>query len=188
MILYLHGFRSSSRSWKAEALKAALAARGEAQRFFAPDLPWEPQAAIQLCEAHLTRHPETTLVGSSLGGFYATWLAERHQTRAVLVNPAVLAAMDPESWLGEHRRLHENDTFTLTQAHIEQLRRLEIRKPTPERYLLLLETGDEVLDYRAALAHYAGSKCVLQEGGNHGFVHFPEYIDRILAFAGSGRC
>ena len=186
MILYLHGFCSSSQSWKARALAAALKTRGLQDRLICPDLPWEPAAAIALCERRIAQASvPITLVGSSLGGYYATFLAERHNLNAVLLNPAVVERIPPERWLGTHVRLHcPEETFELTSVHLDQLGALKTPKISPERYLLLVETGDEVLDYRDAVARYAGCAQVILSGGNHSFSRFQEQIPKILGFAG----
>jgi predicted esterase YcpF (UPF0227 family) len=186
LIFYLHGFRSSSQSWKARELSLAMRARGQEERLWIPDLPWEPAAAIQLVETRLSAvEKETvTLVGSSLGGHYATWLAERHRLKVALVNPAVIRHLSMASWLGVHRHLYRDESFEFTEAHGEALRRLEAPCITPERYLLLLEKGDKVLDYRHALARYAGCRQIVLEGGEHGFSQFPRFIEQILEFAG----
>ncbi|MDR3322859.1 MAG: alpha/beta fold hydrolase [Zoogloeaceae bacterium] len=185
-ILSLHGFRSSSASWKTRALREVLRQRGQEDVLLTPDLPWEPAAAQQVCETLLETLRETpvTLLGSSLGGFYATYLAERYAKKAVLVNPAVLSCLPMTAWLGTHRHLHRDESFTLTPAHVEQFYAWEVSHLHPERYLLLLEKGDQVLDYRDALRHYAGCEQIVLEGGEHGFCQFVRFIPRILEFAG----
>ncbi|MDR2624774.1 MAG: esterase [Zoogloeaceae bacterium] len=187
-ILYLHGFASSPRSWKALALREAMAARGLADRLDTPAIPWPPDAAMTLLEANVTacmRAGATlTLAGSSLGGYYASWLAERHDLRAVLINPAVAAHLDSAHFLGVQKNPYTGETFYVEAAHIDRLRGLAVETPTPERYLLLLETGDEVLDCRRTQAHYAGARQQVCAGGNHSFTRFVEFIPQILEFAG----
>jgi predicted esterase YcpF (UPF0227 family) len=191
MIIYLHGFRSAPASLKATALKRHMAARGLAKRFWCEQLPVSPGAAIARIEDEIARaraaFPECapTLVGSSLGGYYATWLAERHDLRAVLVNPAVLAALSLEPWLGWQDNLYTGERFELTRAHLDELRAIEVpRISRPHNFWLLVETGDEVLDYRDAVAKYAGARQTVLEGGDHGFSRWHDYLDDILAFAG----
>jgi predicted esterase YcpF (UPF0227 family) len=185
LILYLHGFRSSSQSWKARELHRAMRARGQEDCLMTPDLPWAPDAAITLCETLLSAAAKrVTLVGSSLGGYYATWLAERYDLQAALINPAVIGGLPLSSWLGVHQHLYRDECFELTEAHIQSLRALEAPRIHPERYLLLLEKGDQVLDYRRALDYYAGCQQVVLEGGEHSFSQFPHFIDQILEFAG----
>ena len=185
MILYLHGFRSSPASVKAQQLLAAMAARGFADQVACPALSHVPAVAIAQAESLIAASATpVTLIGSSLGGFYATWLAEKHDLRAALVNPAVLTDLPPEDFIGPHSNLYTGEIFEFTHAHVEQLRGLDALEPTPARYLLLLEQGDEVLDWRQAALRYAGAEQIVLPGGDHGFTRFAEYLPRLLAFAG----
>lgn len=184
-ILYLHGFRSSPASWKVRLLGDHLAAAGLGEHLLCPALSPVPRVAMAQAEALIAAADgPLTLVGSSLGGYYATWLAERHDLRAVLINPAVLAPLSLTEHLGRQTNLHTGEAFELTGAHIDQLRALEVECITPARYLLLVETGDEVLDYREAVARYAGARQIVLEGGDHSFTRFPEFLPQILEFCG----
>lgn len=182
-LIYLHGFKSSPRSVKAMQLRSAAKERGIP--FFCPSLPVSAKAAIALAEGLIARAPApVTLVGSSLGGYYATWLAERHDCRAVLVNPAVVAHLSLEQYLGPQTNFHTGETFQFTRQHIAELQALEVAAITrPDRYWLLAETGDEVLDYRQAAAKYAGARQTVLPGGNHGFTRWTDYLDAIFSFA-----
>lgn len=184
-IVYLHGFCSSPASWKARMLFECLATAGLGDRFACPLLSPVPLAAIASVEALLASDEgPTVLVGSSLGGYYATWLAERHALRAVLINPAVMAPALLEGLLGTHSNFHSGERFTFTGEHAEQLRALDTPLLTPARYLLLVETGDEVLDYRQAVERYAGCRQMILEGGDHSFTRFPELVPQIIEFCG----
>lgn len=185
MLLYLHGFNSTPDSKKATQLRAYLQQRGMQDQFVCPALPHWPDQAIALAQALITQHAgqSITLIGSSLGGYYATWLAERHDLRAVLINPAVYPHRDLHKYLGPQRNLYSGEQYELTLAHIEQLQALWVERIDPRRFLLLVETGDEVLDYRQAMARYAGAQQVVVEGGDHTLQSFPQQIPRILAFA-----
>lgn len=186
MIFYLHGFNSSAQSNKARIFGREMTQRGLGDQFFCPDLPHRPAEAIALVEREFVKHgaDAVTFVGSSLGGFYATYLAETHGTRAVLLNPAVTPQADLKSYLGIQRNLYTDEEYELTRTHIEEWRALEVPVTRPERYLLIVETGDEVLDYRAAVARYDGARQVVIEGGDHTLKSFPEHIPLILAFSG----
>ena len=139
--------------------------------------------AMAQAEAIIGReHGALTLVGSSLGGYYATWLAEKHDLRAALVNPAVVAPLSLNAYIGTQQNLHTGETFEFTAEHIEQLRALECGTITPERYLLLVETGDEVLDYRQAVARYAGCRQEIFPGGDHSFTRFPDLLPQLFEF------
>lgn len=185
VILYLHGFGSSPASWKAKLLGAHLEALGQGERFLCPLLSPVPQEAIASAEALIAAAPgKVTLVGSSLGGHYATFLAEKHDLRAVLVNPAVVQRLEAKRFLGEHAHFHSGEIFTFTADHAAQLQAQTLVRPDPARYLLLLETGDAVLDYRHALEHYVGCRQIVLSGGDHSFTKFPRYLPQILEFAG----
>jgi len=185
-IVYLHGFNSGPQSTKAQLLKRALEERGLGSRFVCPQLPHRPDEAIALVEREVGRRPpgSVTLVGSSLGGFYATHLAEKLGLRAVLINPAVKPQRDLESYLGLQRNLYSGEEYELTRGHIDAWRRLDAPTIHPDRYLLLVETGDEVLDYREAVWKYAGCRQIVVEGGDHSLRSFPEHVPLILEFAG----
>lgn len=191
MIIYLHGFRSAPASIKAQALKARMTERGLADRFWCEQLPVSPRAAIALAEAAIARARAAgltpTVVGSSLGGYYATWLAERHDLQAVLVNPAVVAPLELGAYVGTQDNMYTGERFEFTRGHIDELRALEVAAITrPQRYWLLVETGDEVLDYRHAVDKYAGARQTVLEGGDHGFSRWEDYLDAVIAFAGLG--
>ncbi|HUN68699.1 MAG TPA: YqiA/YcfP family alpha/beta fold hydrolase [Burkholderiales bacterium] len=190
MLIYLHGFNSSPASHKAQVMKAHLEGRGLAQLYACPALPDTPGEAIGAIEAAIAaspahRDPRTvTFLGSSLGGYYATYLAEKLDCRAVLVNPAITPHVGLAAYLGMQTNLHTGLRYELTQAHLDGWRELLVERVDPERYLLLLETGDEVLDWRQAARKYEGARMVIRQGGDHTLQSFPEHLGRILAFAG----
>jgi predicted esterase YcpF (UPF0227 family) len=188
MILYLHGFNSSPQSTKAQYLKAYLEERGKGSEFLCPQLPHEPERAIAVALAEVARYPasEIALVGSSLGGFYATWLAENQSLRAVLINPAIEPHRSLRPHLGSQQSFYGRETYELTENHLAQWERLFVPRVHPEKYLLLVETGDDVLDYRAAVRKYRGAEQVIVQGGDHTLSSFPEHVPLILAFAGMG--
>ncbi|MGX2038874.1 YqiA/YcfP family alpha/beta fold hydrolase [Methylocaldum sp. MU1018] len=185
MIVYLHGFRSSPASAKARRLAERMAARGLADRFWCEQLPVGPRQAIERIERALAQSPTVpTLVGSSLGGYYATYLAEKHDLRAVLINPAADAPRTLAAFVGPQTNLYTGETFEFTSEHIAELDALAVPQlARPERFWLLVETGDEVLDYRQAVQKYAGARQTVIEGGDHSFRHFPDFLDAIVDFA-----
>jgi predicted esterase YcpF (UPF0227 family) len=186
MIVYLHGFNSSPASHKAQVLKQFLEGRGLGRLYACPALPDTPAEAIRAIETRIEGLParDLTLVGSSLGGYYATYLAEKRDCRAVLINPAVTPHVGLEAFLGTQKNLHTGEPYELTRAHLEGWRRLLVERVDPERYLLLLETGDELLDWRVAARKYEGARMVVRDGGDHTLQSFAEHLERILAFAG----
>lgn len=189
MIVYLHGFRSSPASQKARQLARRMHERGMSVNYWCEPLPVSPCRAIEAVENVIARCSDRlTLVGSSLGGFYATYLAEKHDLRAVLINPAVVAHLALADFVGPQTNLYTGETFEFTTEHVAELSTLEV--PTlskPERFWLLVETGDTVLDYRDAVRKYAGARQTAVDGGDHSFRSFPRFIDPIIEFAGLDR-
>jgi predicted esterase YcpF (UPF0227 family) len=184
MLVYLHGFNSSPGSHKAQVMARHMAKQGRADAYVCPALPPLADDAIAAIEAAIPRWEGICLIGSSLGGFYATYLAEKHGCRAVLIQPAVFPHIGLEAYLGPQKNLHTGAPYELTRAHLEGWRRLFVERVDPEKYLLLLETGDEVLDYRDAVKKYEGARMVIRQGGDHSLQSFEEHIPRILRFAG----
>lgn len=184
-LLYLHGFLSGPASRKAQDLRERMRQRGLGDAFVCPQLPVSPKAAIALAESLLV--PGTTVAGSSLGGYYATWLCEQHPglvRGAVLINPAVIAHVSLEPYLGPQKNLYTGEAFDFTQEHIAEMRALEIATPArSEAYWLLVEEGDETLDYREAVAKYAQSQQTVLPGGNHTFSRWHDYLDDVIDFA-----
>lgn len=188
MLIYLHGFNSSPESRKAQLLASRMRSCGLAAHFACPQLPHRPRQAIAVIEEEMAKHAAEpiTFVGSSLGGFYATWLAEKHDAKAVLINPAISPQVGLRALASTQQNLYSGERYELTEEHFEEWERLVAPRIMPVRYLLLVETGDEVLDYREALERYRGCRQVVVEGGDHTLRTFPQHIPRILAFAGLG--
>ncbi len=184
LIVYLHGFCSSPASWKSRLLAEEMARRGLAADFVCPQLSPVPADAMAAVSAIIEAAGRpVTLVGSSLGGHYANHLAEKYALPAVLINPAAVDRLDVGKFIGEHHNFHTAERFEFTREHAEQLR-AQVSPPTAERYWLLLEEGDEVLDWRQARDFYAGCRQTVLPGGDHSFSQFPQYIAQILEFAG----
>jgi len=152
-----------------------------AAQYACPALPPLAADAIRQIEK-LAPDASTCFLGSSLGGFYATYLAEKHDTRAVLVNPAIDPHIGLRAYLGPQSNLHTGEPYELTEAHLREWQSLYVPRITPRRYLLLVETGDEVLDYRRAVARYAGAEQIVVEGGDHSLQSFPRHLPRIVEF------
>ncbi|MCB5162874.1 YqiA/YcfP family alpha/beta fold hydrolase [Marinomonas algarum] len=186
VLLYIHGFNSSERSHKANVLVEAVTKIGLPGAVMSPRLSWQPSKAIAQLEALIETHlaEGVTLVGSSLGGFYATYLAEKYQLNAVLVNPAVEAPTLLTRHLGPQVNPYTGESYTLTAAHMTELQALVVPHPTASLYWLMLQEGDEVLDYRAALSAFPETVRLTQElNGDHRFVDFERFIHDILRFA-----
>jgi len=185
LILYLHGFTSGPQSHKAQALGKRMRERGLAEKFVCPQLPASPREAIALATDLIARHGVITVVGSSLGGYYATYLAETFDLRAVLVNPAVVAHLSLKDFVGPQRWLYSGESFDFTRDHVEQLRAIEIPVLSkPQHFWLLAEEGDETLDYRHAVSRYTGARQTVLPGGDHSFTRWDDYLNPIVSFAG----
>jgi predicted esterase YcpF (UPF0227 family) len=187
LLIYLHGFNSSPQSHKAQLMARYLSERGLASRYACPALPPLAADAISTIEKLLRERAGDSVcfVGSSLGGFYATYLAEKSPGgRAVLINPAIDPHVGLRAYLGPQKNLHTGEPYELTEAHLQDWGRFYVPRISPEKYLLLAETGDEVLDYRRAIARYAGAEQDVREGGDHSLRSFPRQLPRILRFAG----
>ena len=191
MILYLHGFRSSPTSFKARMMAEAMAARGLPAAWACPQLPASPRQAIELAQGIARRQlagaadPRAlTVIGSSLGGFYATWLAEQLGCKAVLLNPAVEAPRDLATQVGEHRMYHSDAPFVFLPEYVDELAAIHAPRITrPDRYFLVAATGDEVLDWREMRDRYAGCRQRIVQGSDHGLSDFAEWMPEVLEFA-----
>ncbi|MGW9067486.1 YqiA/YcfP family alpha/beta fold hydrolase [Achromobacter animicus] len=195
MILYLHGFRSSPDSFKARLMADAMAARGLIDAWACPQLPASPREAIdlalgmardRLADADSPR--ELTVIGSSLGGFYATWIAEQLGCKAVLLNPAVHAARDLATQVGEHHMYHSGAPFVFLPEYVDELAAIHAPRITqPDRYFLVAATGDEVLDWREMRDRYAGCRQRIVQGSDHGLSDFADWMPEVLEFALGGK-
>ena len=187
MILYLHGFRSSPQSMKARVIAGRMAELGLSDQLINPQLPASPRLAMELALSLVAGvlADELAIIGSSLGGYYATWLAERLGCRAVLLNPAIVPLQDLDKHVGVTTQYHSDQPFEFKREYIDELRALAVDPITrPERYFLIAATGDEVLDYRDMVKHYAGARQHVIAGSDHGIAEFPAYRDAVLAFCG----
>lgn len=184
-ILYLHGLNSSPDSLKASQLTRAMARLGWSDRLRVPALQHHPREAIAALDALIAELGRPVLVGSSLGGYYATHLAERHGLKALLINPAVSPHRLFDGHLGPQTNPYSGETWELTQDHVDALAELEVPAPKDaQRYQVWLQTADETLDYRHAQTYYRGCALRIQAGGDHGFQGFAERLPALLHFAG----
>lgn len=185
-LLYLHGFRSSPRSFKAQRMAAAVRERHPAVTWCCPQLPPSPRQAAEELRQAIAGWPRESMavVGSSLGGFYATWVAEETGCRAVLLNPAVDPARDLARHIGEQTAWHDpSEHFHFAPGYVDELRALErgaVRHP--ERYFAVIAKGDEVLDWREMTARYPGIRIKLLEDGDHALSDFDAHLEDVLAF------
>jgi len=177
MILYIHGFGSCGEGNKSASLKRYF---GEEQ-IFSPDLPPSPLLAISFLEVLLREKDIDLLVGSSLGGYYATYLAERYRKRAVLLNPSTVPYRTLQPYIGIQRRFCDQEPFLFKARYLDDLYTLQTR-PVKGEYLVLLQSEDEVLDYTKAQTFYGRHRVIVEHGGNHRFENINDYLCMIEHF------
>jgi len=185
-LIYIHGFLSSPASHKALQVKHWLAEHRPDVSYHCPALSAYPQSVRETLEALVVslQGEDIYLMGSSLGGFWSTWLAEQYNVPAILINPAVKPSMLLPEYLGiELKNYHTDETYRLSQDDMTALRAVDIAEPQrPDNYWLLAQTGDETLDYREAVEKYRLSKQTIEEGGDHSFQDFENWIPETLRF------
>jgi predicted esterase YcpF (UPF0227 family) len=188
-LLYLHGFRSSPQSFKARLMAAHMATHQPKVQWWCPQLPPSPREAMQALLQGIADWPARSMavVGSSLGGFYATHVAEHTGCRAVLINPAVEPARDLEKYIGEQSSWHDpQDRFFFKPEYVQELRELRCGPLAhPERYMALIAQGDEVLDWREMQARYSAlppAQLQVLEGGDHALSDFAAHLPQVLGF------
>jgi predicted esterase YcpF (UPF0227 family) len=209
-VFYIHGFNSSPHSTKARLVGQYLSAHHPGVTYHVPALPYDPEAASRILDVAISacleeespgvsavsgehapggarsagvRHTTVGLIGSSLGGFYGVWAAERFGLPLVLVNPAVRPYELLKDHLGEQVNIYTGERYVFTARHVEVLKSLAVEPVTdPGRYFLLTQTGDETLDYRQAVAMFADSPQRVEQGGSHGFDGFERYLPGIMTF------
>lgn len=190
LFIYLHGFLSSPSSRKAGLTAAYLQDHHPEIELQIPPLSENPELALAAAEAALRPAADAGrrvgLIGSSMGGFYATVLAERYRLRAVLINPSVLPHRRVSALFGEHVNPYSGRRFILHQGHADALRDMAPPAISPSRYWLLVQSGDEVLDYREAVAYYAGSRQTVEEGGDHLFQGLERHLPEVVKFLQCG--
>ena len=187
-LLYLHGFRSSPHSAKARRMAAHVAQHHPAVRFWSPQLPPSPRAAMELVSAGVAGWPQQRMavVGSSLGGYYASWVASQARCKSVLLNPAVQPARDLARHIGEQTTWQNPaERFYFLPQYIAQLQALDMRgRPPAGPELAIIAQGDEVLDWQEMAARYPQARQMIQEGGSHALDNFSDYLAPVVAFLG----
>jgi len=185
-LLYIHGFASSSQSLKAQQTKAWFDSHHPEINLMIPDLSVHPEAAFSQLVSLFESSEDTCVMGSSLGGFYATALHKKYGCPGVLINPGVRPADRLIGNIGENKFWHSGKTFTFTQADVDALRTLESDfDAIPERLWLMVQTHDETLDFKQATKRYCLSKNTIEFGGDHSFQNFDRFLPRIYDFFAS---
>jgi len=184
-VLYLHGFLSSPQSLKAQQTLAYCLEIGLEENIAIPQMNHGPAETIAALHALIDRNDVGNLVlmGSSLGGYYATYLSEFYQAPAVLINPAVRPYELWESRLGENRNYHSDEVHVVTRAHIEELRQIDVPVLSkPKNFKVFLQTGDQTLDYRRAQEKFGPDQCVVHENGSHSYDDFEHELPVMFDF------
>lgn len=181
MIIYIHGFAGSAKGTKAILLREKF----NSEELVAPSLSYIPDLAIDTLEQMIksyAKYERVSLIGSSLGGFYAIYLATKYNLKAALINPAVSFEETLTQMVGNEVKNVDMSKFEWNEKHIEMLKKYAVPSPNPQQFFLLTQTGDELLDYQHGVEYLKDAKMLVIEGGNHGFEGFEKYIDKIVNF------
>ncbi|AOG24852.1 YqiA/YcfP family alpha/beta fold hydrolase [Acidovorax sp. RAC01] len=185
-LLYLHGFRSSPQSAKARQMAAYVQQRHPQVVFWAPQLPPSPRAAMAMVAQGIAQWPRASMavVGSSLGGFYASWVAQQMACPSVMLNPAVNPARDLARYIGEQTSWHDPaERFFFLPEYIGELQALDMAaRPPAAPEMAIIAKGDEVLDWREMTGRYPNALQIIGEGGDHALSNFAEHLPRIAQF------
>ena len=183
-ILYLHGFASSADSTKANQISSFINKEMKKTKILIPDLNNNIKHAHDQIKFIIKQECPTAFMGSSLGGFYGTYFSEKYNLPCVNINPAI-PPLDMSEYLGENTNYSTGKKFTIDQKQLDFLNAMSksIKKiKKPENFMTLVQSGDEVLNYKQALAYYAGSQIDVTYGGNHSFDGFDNYLEKIQVF------
>lgn len=179
MIIYIHGFGSSGEGHKAKQFREYFKEDG----FIAPSLSYIPDLAIKTLEELIeSYHGDVKLIGSSLGGFYSLYLGKKYNLQVVLINPSVYPFITLKKVLGNAPSYHDTSTFTWMESHIEMLKKYEVEIIDEKKVMLLLQKGDETLDYMNAVNKLPDSMHIVEEGGSHSFDRVERHFQLIREF------
>ncbi|HQR85005.1 MAG: hypothetical protein B7X83_09580 [Polynucleobacter sp. 17-46-58] len=188
LLVYLHGFRSSPRSSKAvmtgEAI-SALTSKDHSYEWYCPQLLASPKQSMDMVTSHIDQSDADNIIiiGSSLGGFYTNYLAEKYQCKGIALNPAVYAARELEPQVGMMTEYDSDQPFDFKAQYIDELRALQVEKISdPQRYFLIAAKGDELLDWKEMVAFYKGAKQLVLEGSDHGIADYADHLPAVMDF------
>lgn len=188
LLVYLHGFRSSPNSAKAVMTGEAVRAISTAQNsyeWYCPQLLASPKKSMDMVSKHIDQSQvdRMVIVGSSLGGFYTNYLAEKYRCKGIVLNPAVYAARELEPHVGMMTAYDSEEPFDFKAEYIDQLQVLQVNRiSNPERYFLIAAKGDELLDWREMAAFYPGAKQLILEGSDHGIADYATHLSSVIEF------
>ncbi|HBK44099.1 MULTISPECIES: YqiA/YcfP family alpha/beta fold hydrolase [unclassified Polynucleobacter] len=188
LLVYLHGFRSSPNSTKAIMTGEAVRALSNAENryeWYCPQLLASPKESMDMVISHIDQSEadRIVIIGSSLGGFYTNYLAEKYQCKAIALNPAVYAARELEPHVGMMTAYDSEEPFDFKAEYIDQLRDLQVESiSNPERYFLIAAKGDELLDWKEMSAFYAGANQLILEGSDHGIADYANHLRAVIDF------
>ena len=183
-ILYLHGFASSANSTKANLIKAFIKKNAKSTQILIPDLDNDIESAYHQIDLIIKKESPSSIIGSSLGGFYATYFSDKYDLQCVNINPAV-PPIDMSEYLGENQNYSTGEKFIVNDHHLDLLETMNQKikfLKRPKNFLTLIQSGDEVLDYKYAIKYFAASRVEIKFGGNHSFEAFEKYFSKIKIF------
>ena len=183
-LLYIHGFNSSPQSMKAELTRKYIAENHPEVNFYCPQVIPAPNSAIEQLENIIALEPIDSwyIVGSSLGGYFATYFAEKYQIKVVLINPAVKPFDLMADILPEQVNPYTKERYQVLAQHVDELKALEQENISKNNYLVMVQTGDEVLDYQQAVEKYRHCQLVIEQGGDHSFINYENALPNIALF------
>jgi len=188
LLVYLHGFRSSPRSSKAvmtgEAIKALSTADNPIE-WYCPQLLASPKQSMDMVTKHIdqSKADRIVVIGSSLGGFYANYLAEKYNCKAVALNPAVHAARELAPHVGMMTSYDSDEPFDFRPEYINELKALQVERiSNPDHYFLIAAKGDELLDWKEMVQFYEGARHLVLEGSDHGIADYADHLPKVLEF------
>jgi predicted esterase YcpF (UPF0227 family) len=188
LLVYLHGFRSSPRSSKAVMTAEGIKTMSIPEHYFewyCPQLLVSPRESMVMVEERIQHSDADRLVviGSSLGGFYANYLAEKYSCKAVVLNPAVRAARELAPHVGMMTAYDSDEPYDFRPEYIDELKTLQVEKiSNPSRYFLMAAKGDELLDWQEMVDFYPGANHLVLEGSDHGISEYSNYLPQVLKF------
>lgn len=188
LVVYLHGFRSSPRSSKAVMTGKAVESLPTVDKpfeWYCPQLLASPKESMDMVENHIhsTQHDRLVVVGSSLGGYYANYLAEKYGCKAIVLNPAVRAPKELASHVGMLTSYDTDEPYDFRPEYIDQLQQLQVESiSNPLRYFLIAAKGDELLDWREMVHFYRGAEQLVLDGSDHGIADYPDHLPKVIEF------